>query len=333
MKKSLVLGSLIVAGTLSLPPLAFAHGGKYLGPGDLVPPGGGGGGGAAGPSGPGVSGPSSGGPSSPGGPGPATGGPGTGGPSRGIGPSTGPSAGANDLTTWEYWWGFNKDAYLNLKSAIHAGIRTDAEDYFLTPNAQHRGNAPWRPSQEAIRGKVVPALKAALEKERANDIVTGAMIALAKIGDERNESGESEFESILSKFLADPNQEIHETAALAIGILGNDSGAKILASLLEDDPKGRALVGHKDVDYRTRAFAAYGLGLIGSGTASKTVRQEIATVLAQTMAGADTAQRDVKVAALTALGLVPIDVDAAEAPDARSGGGRGRPRASPNVRN
>src|SRR5205814_1461404 len=81
-----------------------------------------------------------------------------------------------------------------------------------------------------------------------------------------------EFEGFLAKCLADPNQEIHETAALAIGILGNDSGAKLLASLLQDDPKGRALVGHKDVDYRTRAFAAYGLGLIGSSTASAGVR-------------------------------------------------------------
>jgi HEAT repeat protein len=318
MKKLLVLSSLIVAGTLSLQPIAFAHGGVYHGPGDTVPPGGSGGGGGAGPSVPGGAGPTTGGPSGPAGPGAATGGVGTGGPARGPGPSTGPGGGGSDLTTWEFWWGFNKDAYLNLKFAVQAGLSTDGEDYFLAPGAQRRVKTPWRPSEEAIRGKVVPALKTALEKERANDIVTGAMIALAKIGDARNEAGESEFEGILSRFLSDPNQEIHETAAFAIGILGNDSGAKLLTALLQNDPHGRVFVGNKDVDYRTRAFAAYGLGLIGSTTASKTMRQEIAAVLSQTVLSAETAQRDVRVAALTGLGLVPIDVDVSEAPDART---------------
>lgn len=318
MKKTLVFGALLVAGSLSIQQISAAHGGTYRGPGDTVPPGGsGGGGGALG--GPGPSGPTQGGPGGPTGPGAATGGGTTGGPSaRPQNPTTGPIGGGFDLSSWEFWWGFNKDAYLNLKSAIHAGTSTGGDDYFQSPGARPRSSARWKPSEEAIRQKVVPALKEALAKERANDIVTGAMIALAKIGDARNEAGESEFEKIISRFLSDNSQEIHETAAFALGILGNDSTAKTLAALLRDDAQGRALLGDKEVDYRTRAFAAYGLGLVGSSTAKIDVRREIASVLVETLGKTETSQRDVKVAALTALGLVPLDVDPGEAPDAGS---------------
>jgi HEAT repeat protein len=320
MKKLLVLGALLVAGSLCLQDISIGHGGTYRGPGDTVPPGGGGGGGGAGPSSPGPAGPSTGGPSGPSAPGPATGGPSSGGPSaRPAGPSTGPAASTSNLELWEFWWGFNKDQYLNLKSAIYSGVVTGGDDYFLGNGAKSQAKNSLKPSEEAIRQKIVPALKEALEKERANDIVTGAMIALAKIGDAKNESGESEFEKIISKFLSDGSQEIHETAAVALGILANDVSVKTLESLLKDTPDGRKKVGTgKEVDYRTRAFAAYGLGLIGARTASNDIRKEIAGILIDTLGKADNSQRDVKVAALVALGLVKIDVDKSESPDAKS---------------
>src|SRR5262249_24789290 len=73
MKKILLLGLLVVAGSLSLRGITSGHGGTYRGPGDTVPPGGGGGGGGgAGPSTPGPSGPSTGGPSGPSTPGAGT---------------------------------------------------------------------------------------------------------------------------------------------------------------------------------------------------------------------------------------------------------------------
>jgi len=320
MKKLLVLCALLVAGSLCLQDISIGHGGTYRGPGDTVPPGGGGGGGGAGPSAPGPSGPSSGGPSGPAAPGPATGGPSSGGPAaRPAGPSTGPAAQGSNLDLWEFWWGFNKDQYLNLKSAIYAGLVTGGDDYFLGGGTKSQSKSTLKPSEEAIRQKIVPALKEALEKERANDIVTGAMIALAKIGDAKNEAGESEFEKIISKFLSDGSQEIHETAAVALGILANDASVKTLESLLKDTPEGRKKVGNgKEVDYRTRAFAAYGLGLIGARTASNDVKKDIAGILIDTLGKADNSQRDVKVAALVSLGLVRIDIDKSESPDAKS---------------
>jgi HEAT repeat protein len=318
MKKLILFGTLAAAGTIGLQSVSSAHGGTYRGPGDTVPAGGGGGGGGgATPTGPGASGPSTGGPAgpstpSPGGPGVPTGGP----AGRPAAPSTGGNTGP-DLTTWDFWWGFNKDQYLNLKAAIYSGIITGSDDFFLGQGTKNQARNQLKPSEEAIRGKIVPALKEALEKERSNDIVTGALIALAKIGDVKSESGASEFEPLLAKFLSDSNQEIAETASVALGILANDASVKALSDLALDKPDGRKMVGNKEVNFRSRAFACYGLGLIGYRTASNQVRQDIAGILIDLLEKPESSTRDIKVAALISLGLVPVDVDTSESPDSK----------------
>src|SRR5688572_5897160 len=123
MKKLIILGALAAAGTLGLQGISAAHGGTYRGPGDTVPAGGGGGGGGGStPTGPGASGPSTGGPAGPATPGAPGAGVPTGGGGRPAGPSTGGGGAGADLTTWDFWWGFNKDQYLNLKAAIYTGL-------------------------------------------------------------------------------------------------------------------------------------------------------------------------------------------------------------------
>jgi HEAT repeat protein len=319
MNRLLLLGTLTAAGTLTLQGISSAHGGTYRGPGDTVPAGGGGGGGGgASPAGPGASGPSTGSPSGPGTAAPGGAGvPTGGGGGRPAGPSTGGASQGPDLTTWDFWWGFNKDQYLNLKAAIYSGPITGSDDFFMGQGTKGQSKNQLKPSEEAIRGKIVPALKEALEKERANDIVTGCLIGLAKIGDVKSESGASEFEPLIARFLSDGNQEIAETAAVALGILANDSSVQSLADLALDKPEGRKRVGNKEVNFRTRAFATYGLGLIGKRTASNQVRQDIAGILIDLLGKPESSTRDVKVAALIALGLVPIDVDKSESPDTK----------------
>ncbi len=316
MKRSITLAALLAAGSTFLLDTSSAHGGSYTGPGDTVPPGGGGGGGGGvGPGMPGPSGPSTGLPGAPGTPSPAGPGGATGGPGgRPGGPVTGGGSGA-DLTTWEFWWGFNKHQYLNLKAHIHAGLtRTGGDDFFTGRSTQDSARSTFKPSEEVVRNTVVPALKDALEKERHNDIVTGSLIALSKIGDATNEDGMSEFEPIIARFLSDPNQEIAETAAVALGILANEASVGKLKDLALDTPAGRKLVGATEVRYRTRAFATYGLGLIGARSGRNEVRQEIAHILIELMQTSETSTRDVKVAAVIALGLTPIDVDPSEDP-------------------
>lgn len=313
MKRILSISSLAVLSGLCLQNTSDAHGGTYRGPGDTVPGGGGGGGGGGagpttgnptGPSTGNPSGPTSGAPAGPGGV--PTGGPGgrPSGPSTGGGDTSGP-----DLSTWEFWWGFNKDQYLNLKAAIYDNLETDGDAAAFLGEGGTKQKNTMRPSESAIREKMVPALKEALEKERANDIVTGAMIALAKIGDAKNDEGVSEFEQIISKFLSNGSQEIAETSAVALGILANDGSVKVLEHLVRDDKEGRALVKSNEVPVRTRAFAAYGLGLIGARTNSNQVRQAVASILVEMLEAPDMSTRDIKVACMTSFGLTPIDID------------------------
>ncbi len=313
MKKLLFAGSLLLAGSICLQDISSGHGGTYRGPGDTVPPGGGAGGGGAGPAGPqGPGGPSGPGAGNPGGAGPVTGGPGTGGPA-GNGSGTGPVTGGAialgpELTLWSFWWEFNKDEYLSLRKAIHTGaIVTGTDNFFLGQGEQEKAKDSLRPSEEQIRNIIVPALIKTLDKETNNDIVTGAMIALAKIGDVKDESGVSEFEQIIASFLDDGNQEIAETAAIALGILANDHSVQILSDLLTDSPAGRKATGKSgQVQFRTRAFAAYGLALIGNRTASEDVRRQIVATLAEVIAADDSASRDIGVACMVGLGLVPL---------------------------
>ena len=94
-----------------------------------------------------------------------------------------------DLTVWDFWWGFNKDPYLNLKTHIYGGTMTGDDDFFLGSGEKRPRNS-LRPSESDVRGRVVPALLELLRTERSNDIVTAAMMALAKIGDVGVKPGE-----------------------------------------------------------------------------------------------------------------------------------------------
>lgn len=316
MKKLVLLGTLLAAGAIGLQDVSTGHGGTYRGPGDTVPPGGGGGGGGGGPSTPGPSGPSAPGPSGPSTPGPA--GPAAPGNSGPKGPTTQASSAGADLTLWQFWWGFNKDPYLNLKSHIHSdSTLTGSDDFFLGHGQKTQARDSMAPSEETIRGTIVPALIQALENETNNDIVTGAMIALAKIGDAQSEDGTSQFEQLIIPFLKDGSQEIAETAAVALGILGNPNSIDTLISLLEDTESGRRMVGSEaGVNYRTRAFAAYGLGQIGYYTEDPEHRKNIVNTLWKICQSPRESTRDVKVAAVIAMGLVPLDIAAATDPAA-----------------
>ena len=312
MKHRLITATLAAAGLLLVPGEVFAHGGQYRGPGDTVPPGSGGGSGG-GPGTPGPGGPGSPGGSSPGTPGPgAPQGPGgTGAVSPGITMSTDP-----DLTEWTFWWEFNKDPYLDLKSHVYGGgAATGSDGFYLGRGERLQSKGSLRPSAAQIRGKVVPALLAALEKETNNDIVTGCLIALAKIGDADTETGASPFEEIIRQHLGDKNQEISETAAVALGILANEASISLLSDLVLDTPAGRGAVKSGEVNYRTRAFAAFGLGLIGARTAKDEARLQVVERLMAALHDDSTKSRDLQVACLVSLGLVPLSVDT---PDTKS---------------
>jgi HEAT repeat protein len=321
MKKILIASALVAAGALSLQDISAGHGGTYRGPGDTVPPGGGGGGGAPGaPGAPGSGGPATPGPSGPGTPGPAGPGAPVGGGAAGA---TSPGGGEHgpDLSLWQYWWGFNREPYLNLKSHIHTGaVQTGSDEFFLGRNERNQTRDSLRPSDAMIREKVVPALVKALKAEQSNDIISGALIALAKIGDAKDEGGDgkSQMAEHIKARLTDGSQEIQETAAVALGILANEQNIALLEALLFNDS---TTLGAEKVSFngavpdRTRAFAGYGLGLIGY-KAGDEGKQRIVNSLIKMLDGEGKTlnQRDIPVACLTSLGLTPLPLDASAAP-------------------
>lgn len=312
MRISSSIAGLALAGVAVLAGGAAGHGGTYRGPLDTVPPGGGGGsrgggpapGGPAGPAGPG---------GSPGaGPaGPLTGAP-TGGapgvPSSTSAPRTGIAV-EEDLSQWSLWWEFNKDPFLQLKSKLHASEpETGSTDFLLGRGEQKAARDVLRPSARQIDDEVLPALLAALARETHNDVVTGCLVALAKIGRARGGDAAAALAPRLRPFLADANQEIAETAALALGLLGGEASAALLVDVLADAPAGRAACGGAAVSERTRAFAAYGLGLALERSAARGVKEELATraVAALAAHARGGASSDVGVACVLALGLAPL---------------------------
>ncbi|MCP3920361.1 MAG: HEAT repeat domain-containing protein [bacterium] len=309
MKRMIRSGLALAAGTLTLLPFTTGHGGTYRGPGDTVPPGaGGGGGGGGGPSSPGPGSPGTPGPVGPATPGPGSPGTPGSGPGGFGGPSTGAASGSTDLNVWDFWWEFNKAPYLSLKSKVHGGAPlTGSEDYFLGFGEHDQAKDSLRPSEAQVRTEVVPALLRALEREQSKDILTGALIALAKIGDVAGESGESELTKAITRFLRHSDTDVAETAAVALGILADERSVPMLLELLEDGPKARKLLGKTEVPVRMRAFAGYGLGLVGHRSGDNELRQDIARRLMAILDTPSFSRRDIKVAAMTALGLTPVD--------------------------
>ncbi len=295
-------GSLLVFSGVSL-----GHGGTYRGPGDTVPPGGS----PGGPTTPGPAGPTTPGPAGPAGPtGPAPSGPvtpvgGSGGvPTPMGGPVTGPMAGGPDLTSWTFWWAFNRERFLQLKAKlakIDGVITQGSSDDILGANPTGRDSM--RPTKEQVVKDVLPALHDALEKETNRDIVSGATIALAKIGDQPERAL-----AAFKKLLPSNDQEISETAALAIGILAHPEGIPTLQQLFEDSEEGRKLVERREVMWRTRSFAAYGLGLVGANTSDPEARSLVRGYLLSFLKDEGSkraAQKDLRVATIIALGLIP----------------------------
>ncbi len=315
----LPLAALSLASFCVLADPVWAHGGTYRGPEDTVPPGAGGGrgrtgGGPAGPKtpGPGLPGmPGAGNPVSPGsGSGPTTGG------APGFGPGSGPRTGGPveaDLTAWQFWWEFNKDAYLGLKRALRTSSPVSGSDVYFMGQGQGSAEAldTQIPTERVILEEVLPALLSASQGTDNRDIVGACLVALAKIGKD-HEGRNLLLLPALRARLASHDQEIRETAALALGISQRQEAIPDLAGLFRDDAHGRKLCARSEVDDRTRAFAGYGLGLIGHATSDLPSKQRILQVLQQGLANDSAHARDLQVAAVNGMRMLRLNFDGKE---------------------
>jgi HEAT repeat protein len=311
--KKFVLSGLCCAGLIALlPETGRAHGGQYRGPGDVVPPSPGGGRGSGGPSGPTTGGPAGpgapapSGPSTPGSSGPSTGGPS--GPSGGGGGTTGGRGGAvgDDLTRWEFWWEFNKDPFIRLRDSIHdGGPQTGSDDFYLGGTRRSESKDTLRPTEEQILGEVLPALKKAIDSTEQRDINSSCMVAMAKIG---KDHPDFKLLDVFTPRLRKPDQEVRETAALALGIAatGLEEHVQLLLGLALDKDAGRTASGGRAVDDRTRSFATYGLGLTAYQTSNVELKARVFAACKQLLEDQNIVNRNQKVAAIQAISLLNV---------------------------
>ena len=166
-----------------------------------------------------------------------------------------------DLTRWQFWWEFNKDPYLNLKQAVHTEAPVTGGDIVWLGTSHWQAKDQVFVSERAIKEDILPALGRALECTTNRDITSSCMIALAKIG-RNDESRGIELVRLFEKRLRSGDQEIRETAALALGLSQREEALTDLLGLVSDSAVGRRLVDRSEVDDTTRAFAIYALGLL-----------------------------------------------------------------------
>ncbi|MFO1078839.1 MAG: HEAT repeat domain-containing protein [Planctomycetota bacterium] len=314
--KKLVLTGLCLAGLVALPQNLYAHGGQYRGPGDVVPPAPGGGRGTGGPSGPTTGGPAGpgapapNGPVTPGSSGPATGGPA--GPAGGRAAQTGQRGvdTGDDLTRWEFWWEFNKDPFIRLKDSIHSGgPSTGSDDFFLGGSRKSDAKDSLKPTEDQIMGEILPSLKKALDdtQDRDFDIITSCLVAIAKIGKDHQDF---KLLDVFQTRLKASNQEIRETAALSLGIAGlterADEQMKLLTGLVLDNDLGRKSSEATEVNERTRAFAAYGLGLLAHSTTKPEIKTEAFQALKTVLEDDRMSSRQMRVAAIQGISILNI---------------------------
>ncbi|HKE01272.1 MAG TPA: HEAT repeat domain-containing protein [Planctomycetota bacterium] len=197
-----------------------------------------------------------------------------------------------DLDSWRYWWGFHRDRFLELKH--HVGL----PDGVVTPEAIP---GSLRPAREELARDVVPALLQVVAKESSPMLVASAAIALAVIGEEPDS-----VYSTLVGCLPSGNRMVSESATISLGILGTPGALVALVDLLGDTEEGRRLCARREVPWRTRATAAYGIGLAGGREGAGHARVRAQDALLRTLAGPDASPtKDVGVATVLSLAMIP----------------------------
>jgi HEAT repeat protein len=172
---------------------------------------------------------------------------------------------------------------------------------------------PARSEVSRLRQRMIAVLSRELGPADAPDLSTAILLALGKAGSCLSDAEIPGLVEAIKPFLRDANQEISESAAIALGALAHPSPALFLVELLEDSAAARAAVGRAEVPYRTRAFAAYGLGLVGQRVHSPDVRRYIVRHLVRAFESDRTGTSDLGVACIAALGLVHVDTPIAGA--------------------
>ncbi len=199
------------------------------------------------------------------------------------------------LGMWETWWEHNDDRLLNIKANWARGNRPASVTStlgVLTARGR-RTMTTDAPPEWLVREKLMPLLSDLLEQEDEPLLLSAALMTLGRA----TPAGESRrVRPAMTEALAHDVRSVRATAALALGILGDAESAPLLRSLALDEPQGRLAVGGGSVDWLVRSVSALSLGLIGA--------DDDIDVLIEVFEAAGPTDRDLRIAALVALGLM-----------------------------
>jgi len=211
-------------------------------------------------------------------------------------------------TSWDTWWRFNRAPFLRLKDHVYAPAspRTGADAYLGRGNHLAQASS-LRPSDSQLRNQVLPVLMEVLRTERDDALIASALIAIAKTARTLEEGEKASAEEAIVQHLDHANLFVSEAAVVAYGLLSLDPTAPVLAAILLDAPRGHQLLGVTRIPYRTRSYAAFGLGLLAEVTEKDDVRRYITHKLIEALEADDTPSPDFAVACLSALSLIELD--------------------------
>ena len=145
-----------------------------------------------------------------------------------------------------------------------------------------------------------------MRRSGRTDGATLTKIALARAVRTQEGTEQTRILGLIRPFLADANPNVAEAAILALGVVGHFTAAAPLVELLEDTEVGRRLIGRGEVPYRSRAFAAYALGLTGARTSNEDVRRYAVHNLAAAVRDDQGRWKDLGVACVLGIGMIPL---------------------------
>ncbi len=206
----------------------------------------------------------------------------------------------DDPTAWQIWWMYNQERFLG-RSTFAIDGKSSAADRSET-------RVFGRLSRDEVQAEVIPAMTRGLEVGGNLRYVRAGILGLASAAESHNQG---QFDFLLRHFLTvGDHTPIHHTAAVALGILGSEGSLDTLRDLALNTAAGKKLVAAEEVPIGLRAHAAYGLGMLGNGSSSSAERSGIVSDLIGLLEN-EASSTDLQVAAITALGMVPLELDAA----------------------
>jgi len=209
--------------------------------------------------------------------------------------------------SWQTWWHYNRWSHLRTPGVSRSG----GDGFYLGHGEKPQVSPLLRVTRNQMRDLVTPALTAGLNRGGSHDFLVYSLHALAKLRGVEAPENTAAFQEVARSVIRNGSQLTAEKGVLALGIRGEDRYVPWLASILADTQAGRELTGRSKIGHRMRAFAAYGLGLIGERTLDPQVKLKIMAALSESLA----VERDeVQAACIFALGLTPLGLPS-DAPD------------------